>query len=223
MTTNYPARYRDRFGAEQTTIHDDGETLTMVVREIQFRGNDFDRFEPQCVSDSAQLASFTFLHGSLCFCVIEGDIPIPVVTPSGSVDGLLTFELELGEPLPTGQMNRERLKLGLAVNGQNYSSEGKTGWFEGEMLDLQGRLPPGTFMKACINCAFSDYSPYGHGLFGNMICFRANKAGYLALPSGDDFSKDAYFDVMDTVSDMVQETYLCPEFERRAPGTGYRG
>ena len=56
-----------------------------------------------------------------------------------------------------------------------------------------------------------------------MICFRANKAGYLALPSGGDFEKDAYFDVMATVSEMVQETYVCPEFERRMPGTGYRG
>ena len=195
----------------------------MVVRGVQFRGSDFDSFEPQDVSDPAQLASFTFLHGSLCFCAIEADIPVPVVMPTGTVDGLLTCGLELGEPLPTGQMDREQLKLRLAVNGQNYSSEGKTGWFEGEMLDLQGRLPPGTFMKACINCAFSDYSPCGHGLFGNLICFRANKAGYQALPSGADFEKDAYFDVMATVSEMVQETYLCPEFERRVPGTGYRG
>ena len=91
------------------------------------------------------------------------------------------------------------------------------------MLDVQRKLPPCTFMKACINCAFSDYSPYGHGLFGNMICFRANKAGYLALPSGEDFEKEAYFAVLDTVSEMVQEIHLCPEFQRRKPGTGYRG
>ena len=83
----------------------------MVVRGVRFRGTDFDGFEPQDVSDPAQLASFTFLHGSLCFCVIEADIPVPVVTPTGAVDGLLTFELELGEPLPTGQMDRERLTL----------------------------------------------------------------------------------------------------------------
>lgn len=223
MTATYRARYKDRFGEEATMILNDGETLTMVIRGVRFRGTDFDSFEPQEVPDPAQLSKFTFLQGSLCYCTIEADIPVPVVTPTGTVDGLLTFEFDLGEPLPMGQMDRERLKLGLAVSGRNYSSEGKTGWFEGEMLDLQGRLPPGTFMKACINCAFSDYSPYGHGLFGNLICFRANKAGYLALPSGQDFCKDAYFAVMDTVSEMVQETDLCPEFERRAPGTGYRG
>ena len=223
MTISYPARYKDRFGEERTTILNDGKALTMVVRGVRFCGNDFDRFEPQDVSDPIQLSSFSFLHGRLCFCLIEADMPVLVVTPNGEVNGLLTFELELGERMPTGQMDRERLKLRLTVNEMTDSSEGKTGWFEGEMLDLQGSLPSGTFMKVCINCAFSDYSPYGHGLFGNMICFWANKAGYLALHSGEDFEKDAYFDVMDTVSEMVQETHLCPEFKRRAPGTGYRG
>src|SRR5436853_613325 len=107
--TTYPARYKDRSGEERTTILNDGETLTMVVRGVRFRGKDFDGFEPQDVPDPAQLSSFTPLHGSLCFCVIEADIPVPVVTPTGAVDGLLTFELELGEPLLTGQMDRERL------------------------------------------------------------------------------------------------------------------
>src|SRR4051812_1200691 len=223
MTVSYPARYKDRLGEERTTILNEGKALTMVVRGVRFRGNDLDSFEPQDVSDPIQLSSFSFLHGGLCSYLIGAEIPVSVVTPSGEVNGLMTFELELGEPLPTGQMDGERLKLRLAVNEMTYSSEGKSGWFEDEMLDLQGRLSSGTLMKACINCVFSDYSPYGHGLFGNMICFRANKTGYLALPSGEDFEKDAYFDVMATVSEMVQETYLCPEFERRAPGTGYRG
>lgn len=223
MTVIYPARYTDRFGTEPTTITNDGTTLTMVVRGVRCHGNDFDGFEPQGVTDPAQLATFTLLHGSLCFCTVEADIPIPVVTPTGTVDGLLTFELVLGEPLPTGQMDRERLALRLVVGQQTYASDGTSGWFEDEMLGLQRKLPPGTFMKACINCAFSDYSPYGHGLFGNMICFRANKAGYLNLPSGVDFEKDAYFAVLETVSGMVQETHLCREFQRRAPGIGYRG
>lgn len=218
MTTTYPARYKDRFGEEATTILNDGEALTMIVRGVRFRGTDFDSFEPQDVSDPAQLSSFTFLHGSLCYCIIRADIPVPVVTPTGIVDGLLTFELELGEPLPTGQMDRERLKLGLVFGGRNFSSDGKTGWFEGEMVDLQGKLPPGTFMKACINCAFSDYSPYGHGLFGGLACFRGNKAGYGAVAG-----KDNLFDVWDTMTEFVQETHLCQEFERRVPGTGYRG
>lgn len=152
MTAVYPARYRDRFGEERTTILNDGETLTMVVRGIQLQGNDFDSFEPRDTVDPARLSSVTFLHGSLCSCVIEAEIPVPVVTNSGIVDGLLTFELELGEPLPTGHIDRERLKLQLRADKQTFCSKGETGWFEDEMLDLQSKLPPGTFMKACINC-----------------------------------------------------------------------
>ncbi len=73
-------------------------------------------------------------------------------------------------------------------------------------------------MKACINCAFSDYSVYGHDIFGNMDCFRHCKAAYLSVKNKGD-----YMALRCPVVDRVQETYLCPEFERRTPGTGYRG
>jgi hypothetical protein len=36
-------------------------------------------------------------------------------------------------------------------------------------------------------------------------------------------TKDEFWTVHDRYDRMVQETYLCPEFERRIPGTGYRG
>jgi len=47
----YPARYTDRFGTESTTITNDGEALTMVVRGVRFYGNDFDGFESQGARD----------------------------------------------------------------------------------------------------------------------------------------------------------------------------
>lgn len=82
----------------------------------------------------------------------------------------------------------------------------------------QEALPEGVSLKACLSCAFSDYSVYGHALFGNMPCFRDQKAAYLAVRD-----KDGYMDMMDGFTEMAQETYLCIEFERRKPGTGYRG
>jgi hypothetical protein len=78
------------------------------------------------------------------------------------------------------------------------------------MLDVQGQLPPGTHLRVCITCAYSDYSPAGHGLFGGLACFRGNKAEYLAVRSKADL-----FRVWGTMTGFVQETYLCPEFDRR--------
>ena len=73
-------------------------------------------------------------------------------------------------------------------------------------------------MKACINCSFSDYSPGGHDGFGTLLCFRDNKDAYLAVKGKRDL-----FQLMHKMTECVQETYLCPEFQRRVPGAGYRG
>jgi hypothetical protein len=132
--------------------------------------------------------------------------------------GALTVELTLGGPTPNGQLDREQLRLALVYGGRRWESPGTSGWFEDELLGIQAQLPDGVFMRACINCLYSDYSPYGHGLFGCMMCFRNLKAEYLKVTT-----KDEFWSVHDRCDRQVQETYLCPEFERRVPGTGYRG
>jgi hypothetical protein len=215
---HYAARYTDRSGQESTSIANDGKTLTMKVRGVVFQGADFDSLEAVGGHDPGRLASFTLQQGCLCSCVIEADIPIPVATPNGTEEGVLKARLELGNPAPNGGLDRENLTLELRQGGRSFVSSGRSGWFEDEMIEIQGKLPPGTYMRACITCAYSDYNPAGHGLFGGLACFRDNKAEYLAVRS-----KKALFRIWGTMTEFVQETYLCPEFTRRVPGTGYRG
>ena len=52
----YPTRYNDRFGEEQTTVLDHGDSLTMVVRGVRFRGRDFDGFEPDAIGSADRSA-----------------------------------------------------------------------------------------------------------------------------------------------------------------------
>jgi Family of unknown function (DUF6304) len=75
MTTTYSARYKDKFGEERTTILNDSESLTMMVRGVRFRGNDFDGFEILDVPDPAQLSSFTSLHGNLVSALLRPTFP----------------------------------------------------------------------------------------------------------------------------------------------------
>jgi hypothetical protein len=210
-------RYCDRHGEVSTTIKNDGKTLSMVVRGVEFRGNDFDTLEPSDGTDPDRLTPFTLLHG-LCACTIEAKMPIRAVVDGDTVQGLLSIHLELGEPKSNGSIDREVLALGLMLGQTVYRSRGTSAWFEDELLDLQRQLPDGTYLKACINCAFSDYSPYGHGLFGGLACFRDNKDEYLTVNS-----KRELFRIWNTMTEFVQETYVCPDFRRRVPGTGYRG
>lgn len=218
MHATYPTKYRDKNGEETTSISNDGKTLSMIVRGVEFRGSDFDSLEPVIADAGSHLPSLTLEHGELCSCVIDTAIPIPVVDGSHVLEGSLFVHLELGEPKPGGGIERGVLALELRVQDRAFVSAGTSGWFEDDLLDIQRQMPDDAYVKACINCAFSDYSPYGHGLFGGLACFRDNKQGYLSVKSKRDL-----FAIWDTMTEFVQETYLCPEFSRRKPGTGYRG
>jgi hypothetical protein len=109
------------------------------------------------------------------------------------------------------------LFLQIDAAGSSFSAKDRDD-FEQALLDIARKLPEGMYMKTCFFCSFSDYSPAGSGLFGTLACFRDNKQAYLAVQS-----KHALFEIWDTLTGSVQETYHCDEFERRKPGTGYRG
>lgn len=212
------ARYSDKNGSIETVIENDGKILSLVLRGVEFKGRDFDSLEPIDPTDISRLGSFTLNHGELCACKLTVEIPLAVSVGGQSVQGLLLADLDLGEPRSNGSLNHEMLMLVLIVQDRKYASSGRSGWFEDELLDIQRQLPEGAFLKACITCAFSDYSPGGHGLFGGLACFRDNKSGYKSVKSKSDL-----FRIWDTKSEFVQETYLCAEFERRVPRAGYRG
>jgi hypothetical protein len=197
-------------------ILNDSRELTMLLREVTFAGASFDTLEPIAGSDDRLLQNFTFQLRSLCACRIA--CKIPILTTDGVGDAILGVDLTLGGPTANGGLDREDLFLTLDLDGQTYRSSGKSGWFEDELLDLQKAMPRGNYFKACIGCGFSDYSPSGHGLFGSMACFRNSKEEYLRVKSKGDL-----FDLWDRNAGRVQETFLCHEFEKRQPGTGYRG
>ena len=218
MDSTYPATYRDRHGEVATSIRNNGKLLSMEVRSITFAGSDFDDLEAPEDVDVSGLSQFTMQLNCLCFCVIEFQMPMPVVCGDGVVDATIYVWVELGRPTPNGGIDKQSVDLELRFGDNSLKSHGRSGCFDDELLDIQKQLPHGTFMKACVNCAFSDYHPAGSGMFGCMACFRDNKEAYLSVKSKRDI-----FTIWDTMTEYVQETYVCPEFQRRQPGTGYRG
>ncbi|HEV3146271.1 MAG TPA: DUF6304 family protein [Gemmataceae bacterium] len=182
----YPATYSDAHGSETSIIDNDGETLGLSLRGVEFVGSDFDSLEPKGAAPE-QLRPFTLNQGCLCSCRIECRIPAPVHEGGRLLDGALLVELVLGDPAPKGGLDREQLRIVLEYDGQRFAGPGTSGWFEDELLAIQAHLPEGVFIKACMNCLYSDYSPYGHGLFGCMMCFRNLKAEYLKVTTKQEF------------------------------------
>ena len=145
-------------------------------------------------------------------------MPVQMVDNVQEARGELLVDLVLGDPSPKGGIDGEKLVIALQYGGRRFLGSGTSDWFEDELLSIQAQLPAGVFMKCCINCLYSDYSPGGHAVFGDMMCFRNIKAEYVKVKS-----KQQFWPLHKRYERKVQETYLCPEFERRVPGTGYRG
>lgn len=223
MRDEYPGTYRDQIGSETVLIRNDGQALSMTLRGVEFEGRAIMGMEPTDKTDRDDLAVFTlnrypYEAVDLCACTIDYEVPVPISEHGQMTMGGLTVHAELGVPSGNGSLDHEALRLTLRLGDQTYQGSGTSGWFEDELLEIQAALPDGVYIKTCINCAFSDYSVYGHSIFGDMDCFRRCKAVYLAVQSKSD-----YMSLKCPAVESVQETYLCPEFERRTPGTGYRG
>lgn len=214
MLAVYPTVYRDAHGEEETVIENDGQTLRMVVRGVEFEGNDFDSFTPVNQELGSQ---FAFRNGDLCGYSINCDIPVIAAGSGQEKVVALHVLLDLGEPTAEGRIDKEDLILTLEVEREALKSSGKSGgFFELEMLDIQRLLPARTYMKCCFNCAFSGYSPGGNGMW-LMFCHRNHKEEYLKAND-----KSEWFRLIDLAAGRVQETYLCPEFQRWNGETGYR-
>lgn len=214
----YPAKYSDKFGEVTTTIHNDGETLQINLRGVEFSGKWFDDFEAEQTTSTESLKAFPSEQRELSDCTLEWEMPLAIVSNEGEVSGTLLAYLKLGALRQNRGLEKISLLLKLRYAEQLISSRGFSGLFECELLDIQKALPSGLSLKCCFGCAYSDYSPYGQAIFGTMACFRNSKAKYLSVTDKFDL-----FEIWDTASYPVQETYLCPEFEIRKSGTGYRG
>lgn len=204
MIDSYRAIYRDKLGKEITTIQNDGETLRMIIRDVEFQGDDFDSFEP--VGDYENNLSALFPSGQnvLSACIIECDIPIPVVVGIKKTQGILHVYFKPREFDNTDL----KLQLTLVYEGHSFESDGVQGYFDLEMYEIQKQLPTGVYIQTCTNCAFSESHPAGRGMFTGLACFRNGKEEFRAVKDKADLMR-----IWDKKAGFVQDTYLCQEFE----------
>lgn len=207
------ATYSDKDGIESIEIENDGHILKTCIRDIWFEGTDFDGLMAQSETKDFQLQS-----GELCDCSIEVDLPVRVRTPDGTRSSLIHAAIALGSPNSKGGIESDVIKLKMCEPEFQIISTGTSGWFEDELLNLAVQLPLGFSLEACITCGLSDYSPYGHGCFGWLACFRNAKEDYRHINS-----KQGIFAIWERMTRFVQETYYCDQFEIRPKGRGYRG
>jgi len=117
--------YRDRRGAEAIVITADGSRVATRIRGIEYAGASF-----------AALSATDEGGQALTGCVLEWDLPLPVVADGVTQQATLSCLLTLGE--------RADLSLTLHYGGAAYESGIAGGDFEEALNRVRRQLPPGT-------------------------------------------------------------------------------
>jgi len=221
MSATYPAIYRDEQGEEEIVIENDGQSLRMVVRGVEFISAPFGSFDSMTPTAQieASLASFTLdSYRDLIAATLIFEVPMPLVTDADTVVSTLTVQIDLegAGPREEAARNWADPRITLSVGDNQYASAGGWGCFEMGLLRIQQQLPSNAYMKCCFNCAFSGYNPAGNGLWG-MFCHRNHKEEYVQANNKPD-----WFRLNRDAAGYVQEIHLCPEFQRWNGETGYR-
>ncbi|MGC5034682.1 DUF6304 family protein [Streptomyces sp. DT190] len=217
-----PGRYTDRHGSQEIVLESDGrELIRTTIRGVPFEGETMDCLGALAGTPPERM--FRFLDGHLCSCLLEWDVPLPLdVAGQGRLTGVLHCGLRLGDPVPAphGGLSEERLTVTLRLGGHAYGAEDHLD-FETALYDIQHRLPAGFRIRACIACAWSDFSPAGHGMMTGLACFRDVKDRYRRVEGKH--GPRGVFALWPARTEYVQETHLCGEFEARGAHGGYRG
>lgn len=206
--------YRDRQGSDAVILTTDGQQLHLRIRGVDFEGDSFDGLRPAAgTPDQGEM--FALADGVLNDCVLEWDLPFPVVAdgvpeqarlscllslqPAGSVPLPGAAVRRSGLPVPPG---RERLRLRARHHPAGSSA----------------RSPAPDVHRLCLLGLLPGARP--RSLRRPRLLPGAKEAYRGADGEGD------VLDLWDRRSGFVQETYSCPEFEPRptaGAGTGHRG
>lgn len=222
MIEKYPAIYRDKHGEVKTEIintfnETDAGYLFMEIDGVHFNGTGFDDFSLTNKENYTvkQLERFCFNkyvstdqeYWELCDCEIEYKQGLTLIDKINvkTIAASLHVHIILDKP---GFVENFKAIITLHFNGQELKSS--AGFYEVALSSFEKQLKDNFHFKNCFGCLYGDYSPYGYGFFGPMMCFKKNKKAYLSVTD-----KHSFLAVIDMGFIQTQETYCCEEFSMR--------
>lgn len=221
MSITYPAILTIKSETFTIEIVNDFENFYFQIEQFKFVGASLDDFELQNHEDFSgetlqkfDLHKGKHQHGEtyleLKNYVLTVKIPQILVEISSMKEReiMMDFQLELKEDF-------EEATLSFQVDGQYF--EAKNGFMEIILDQLQHQFAGKYRFKNCYGCMYGDYSVYGQGFMGSILCFKNQKEAYLNVQNKDEYMQ------LELHDSQYQEIFCCDEYEIRDKSVGYRG
>lgn len=209
MKLEYPTKYSDTRGTEHSVFITDGESLKIKIRGIVFEGNFYELTpiagQEENASKLFDLNEFGDLSGILDLTAgakppaysLTVQIPIKIIShENNELDAIIDFSINPHQ-------------MDLVFEGKTYKFENPN--FEYGLSPNYTKSLNINYIKCCINCKFSEYSPFGNQEYGDLMCFKKckeewAKIGYTGLKDTENWEK-----IDNRIT--TQEAYWCEEFK----------
>lgn len=158
------AKYKDKFGIEDTELLSDGSSLYLTLRGITFSGVDFELLEG--LLDESKFEYEKYCDGSATLTKFELTVHLPIILINEGND----YTANLKAIVNVG--NKKYLPVYLELDTTYSTFKVSNMDFEGALIAIQRLLPERTDIKTCLSCKHSNYHPLGNGMFGSLHCFK---------------------------------------------------
>ncbi|MCJ8291355.1 MAG: DUF6304 family protein [Flavobacteriales bacterium] len=205
MTLKYPVEYRDSYGSEKGYFISDGKSLVITIRNTVFQGHFWDLFPVNSAKGEIEnlftLEEFEYSDQTkgckLSDYSLKVQLPIKVINADDiEVDGLINFSMD-------------PYKLEFEIEGKHYQFE-KPNFEYGLSREHTTSLNI-KHVKCCVNCIYSEYSPYGSDEYGDLMCFKQSKSEWLKIGYQGLKGINNWDDLL--TIEKTQEAFWCDEFE----------
>jgi hypothetical protein len=232
-SVSYVGTYKDAFGVVDIIIYNNFKKLSLNIEEVEFEGSEFDALEivnkqsysvqkiKRFTLSQTQISGTDEFVEEICNCTFNVTIPQLIISSRTQEAFVVSMNIEyvLGDKKPIrlgGGLKFEKIYLSFKIFDELFRSEGD--FFESLFEDIQNQFDGRYILKNCFGCLYSDYSIYGQGALGSMMCFVRQKDKYIKVKNKSEYEENLTGDY-----DIVQEIFLCDKFQARRKGTGYRG
>jgi hypothetical protein len=216
----YHGKFSNKTRTYSVAVHNDYRNFHFQIGAFKFQGFDLDAFELCNPEDftAAELEQFDFstrqVREEVYLDLTQYQLSLHI--PQILIDSQTQEEKEVMMELHFELMHQEEYAL-LTFQLDEKKYEAKHSLMELLLDDIQRQFEGNYRFKNCYGCLYGDYSVYGQGFMGPVLCFRNQKEAYLEVQNKSDYMN---LDKQDTTQ---QELFCCESYACRDRVLGYRG
>lgn len=216
----YHGKFSNKTGTYSVAVYNDYRNFYFQIGAFKFQGFDLDAFELCNPEDftTTELEQFDLVTRQvreevyLDLTQYQLSLQIPQIL----IDSQTEEEKEVMMELHFELMHQEEYAL-LTFQLDEKKYEAKHSLMELLLDDIQRQFEGNYRFKNCYGCLYGDYSVYGQGFMGPVLCFRNQKEAYLEVQNKSDYMK------LEKQDNTQQELFCCESYVCRDRVLGYRG